>query len=171
MPQPSRIASAAARSPWFWPIIPLFTVAAVGQWGSALAAEAVASFFCVLGVGIAIGLAVGGGRASSRPEPVTQSAEHTPKAQPPREPTPVTSAGADAKAPMLNLSPAADLRRARLANTMLVRADLREADLRDAILAGADLRGAILAGADLSGADLTDARLGPVEDGPPLESA
>jgi len=157
--QPSRILSMAARSPWSWPIVPLLTVAAVGQWGSVIAAEAVAGAFCAVGVGIAIGLAVAGRRTRPRHAPRAQSDEGRSKARPLGASSATTSAGTGAEAHVPNPARTVDLRGARLTNTMLVRADLRQADLR----------GATLAGADLSGADLTGARLGPLDDDLPVD--
>jgi hypothetical protein len=159
--QLGRILSAAARSPWSWPIVPLLTVVAVGQWGNAIAAAAVAGAFCAIGLSIAIGLALVGRPTSPRNASRTQSDDGAPNARPPSASRAGPSSGADAQAHAGNPSRAADLRGARLTNTTLVRADLRHADLR----------GAILAGADLSDADLTDARLGPLDGDEPDESA
>jgi hypothetical protein len=143
----------AINSPWFWPVIPLLAIAAVGQWVSVTAAEVVAAGFAAIGIGVLIGLAVAGGRRGVR---------HTPDPTRPAA-TPASTAPVDVAGTALPR--ATDLRGAMLANTTLVRADLRHADLR----------GATLTGADLSGADLTDARLGLLEEsggsGPPPDGS
>jgi hypothetical protein len=151
--------SAAVRSPWSWPLLPLLSVAAVGQWGSVHAAEAIAGAFGAVGLGVTIGLAIVGGQATPRRSGGTQSGGNTPEAQASAASSVVSAGGSDASARASTSPKVADLRGARLANTLLVSADLRQADLR----------GAILAGADLSGADLTGARLGPLDDDPSLE--
>lgn len=161
MAQLSRTLSAAARSPWCWPILPLLTVAAVGQWVSVLAAEAVAGAFGAVGLGIAIGLAIAGRQVMPKRRE-TRSGKSSPQSQPPGASSAATSSGAGTQP--VTPSPAAraaDLRGAKLANTKLVRADLRQADLR----------GAVLAGADLTGADLTGAHLGPLDDEPTHEGS
>ncbi len=142
----------AAKSPWFWPLVPLAAVAAVGQWVSATAAIEVAGACATVGFGVAVGFTIAGSHAGAAPDAKTPSDTN---------PVELPSSGgrsageADAPAPE-NGARTVDLRGARLINTMLVRADLRQADLR----------GATLTGADLSGADLTGARLGPLDDGP-----
>jgi hypothetical protein len=144
--------SSALKSPWFWPLVPLAAVAAVGQWVSATAAFEVAGACATVAFGLAVGFAIAGSHAgaASRAKAPSDSAheELPPPADRPagNEHAPVP--GNDAKT--------VDLRGARLINTTLVRADLRQADLR----------GATLTGADLSGADLTGARLGPLDEGP-----
>lgn len=158
MAQLSPTLSAAARSPWSWPLLPLLTVAAAGQWGSVVAAEAVAGAFAAVGLGVTIGLAIAGRQATPR-QSRTQTDKHAPKTQTPAPSSVMAAGGSDALARASNPPRVADLRGARLANTLLVSADLRQADLR----------GAVLAGADLSGADLTGARLGPLDDDPPQE--
>jgi hypothetical protein len=148
-----RTLSAAASSPWLWPVLPLLAIAAAGQWGSVLAAEAVAGAFGTVIIGIAIGLTLAG-RPVIPKRPKQQPPDQSPKGLP------------DAASPTGPPNPtrAADLRGARLTNTTLVRADLRCVDLREA-----DLRGAVLTEADLSGADLTGARLGPLDDDSPAQ--
>jgi Pentapeptide repeats (8 copies) len=147
-----RIISAAVKSPWFWPIVLLGGLAAVGQWASIRVALLAAAACVAVSIGIGIGLAVAGGRAgvpvAAKTPLEAEQAEVCPAAQ--------THVGRAIGSPAGTGLKAADLRGASLVNTMLVRADLRQADLR----------GATLTGADLSGADLTGARLGPLEDSP-----
>ncbi len=157
----SQIPSVVARSPWSWPIVPLVTIAAVGQWRGATAAEAVAAASAVIGIGIAVSLALAGRRTRGR-----HASEPTPRANPPKTRSRGASPGGlsakvGAKASRPHSGRTVDLRGAKLTNTILVRANLRYADLREA-----DLRGATLTGADLTGADLTDARLGPLDENP-----
>jgi hypothetical protein len=145
----------AANSPWLWPIVPLLAVAAVGRWVSAPAAGAVAAACGATGIGIVIGLTIAGERGAQRALRIAQEG-NVPEAESsggrsPDTPADGTSVAEERPRPLQ----VADLRGARLAHTMLVRADLRRADLR----------GATLTGADLTGADLTDALLGPLEEG------
>ncbi len=150
----SQVLSVVAKSPWSWPTVPLITVAAVGQWRGAVAAEAVAAAFGAVGIGIAIGLAVAGGRTRRRHPSENPLGSSPSKARSHDASGGELSAEADAKAPGRTAVRTVDLRGAKLANAVLVRADLRQADLR----------GATLMGADLSGADLTDAHLGPLDE-------
>jgi hypothetical protein len=142
----------AARSPWFWPLVPLAAVAAVGQWVGVTAAIEVAAACTTAGFGVAVGLTIAGSHAGAAPDAKTPS-----DTNPPELPSSGGgSAGKEGTPATGDSTKTVDLRGARLINTMLVRADLRQADLR----------GATLTGADLSGADLTGARLGPLDDGP-----
>jgi Pentapeptide repeats (8 copies) len=123
----------------------------VGQWVSVITAEIVAAACAAIGVGIVIGLAVAGergGRRRTAPGPLETSTSAANPSGPPAVTVPADAGGTA-------FPRATDLRGALLANTTLVRADLRYADMR----------GATLRGADLSGADLTQARLGPLEEG------
>lgn len=139
-----RIPSAVVRSPWFWPLVPLVAVAAIGQWVSVTTAELVAAAFGVFGIGIVIGLTLAGGKAGARPSPENEQGASSPQALP---------SGAGGGSARDNPG-TTDLRGARLINAKLVHANLRRADMR----------GASLTGADLSGADLTGACLGPLDD-------
>jgi Pentapeptide repeats (8 copies) len=139
----------AVKSPWFWPVVPLLAVAAVGQWVGLTAAAAVAGVTGAGAIGIGIGLALAGERlVAQRSQAESPPGTKLSRAYP----------GGTPKGDVLesHADPAriVDLRGARLINALLVSADLRHADLR----------GAILTGADLSGADLTGARLGPLDD-------
>lgn len=146
----SRIVGVAASVPWVWPIVPLVTVAAVGQWWGITEAKVTAAACGLLGIGIALGLAVGGGRAGARHEPKTESTADSPRLRP----AGVALPEYDPQSPHSNSPRPADLRGARLDNACLAGADLRQADLR----------GAVLIGADLTNADLTGARLGPLDE-------
>lgn len=145
----------AAKSPWPWPTFALVAVAAAGQWAGVRFAEVVAAGFGILGIGVAIGLAVAS-KVEDRREPSGHRRQLS-DASP-------SGAGATLRSPPIDRDPketsspsrrTVDLRGARLANATLVHADLRQADLR----------GATLTGADLSGADLTGAQLGPLDVG------
>jgi hypothetical protein len=153
---PRWIPSRAFKSPWFWPVLLLVSVAAVGQWASVTAAEALAAGCGCLGAGIAIGLIVTGSQVGHRePPPLSGKNPNLDVTEPESssaDPQPRTEAVASIETPQV-----VDLRGAQLTNATLIRADLR----------GADLRGASLAGANLSGADLTGAHLGPLDEGPP----
>lgn len=140
----------AINSPWTWPVIPLLATAVVGQWVSMVAAEAVAAACAAIGIGFAIGLAVAGKRAGIGRMPPDLS-EGTTSVADPSSHSVVDGPSGEGTRPVR----ATDLRGAMLADTTLVRVDLRNADLRGASLRGADLRGA----------DLTGARLGPLEEG------
>jgi Pentapeptide repeats (8 copies) len=157
-----RILSAATANPWLWPIVPLIAIAAVGQWSSVTAAKVVAGACGAVGIGIAIGLTAAGWRGGpghpSRTTPETAPRETRSSSAPPRGPSAKTDAkGSAPNSPQtvdLRGAQTVDLRGAQLANTKLVRANLRHADLR----------GANLKDADLTEADLTDAVLGPYDD-------
>jgi hypothetical protein len=142
----------AAKSPWFWPLVPLAAVATVGQWVSLTAAIEVAVACTTVGFGVAVGLTIAGSHAGATPDAKmpsdTNAAELLSSGG--------QSVGKEGAPAPRNSAKTVDMRGALLINTLLVRADLRQADLR----------GAILTGADLSGADLTGARLGPLDDGP-----
>ena len=139
-----RIPSAVVKSPWFWPLVPLVAVAAIGQWVSVTVAEQVAAACGVFGFGIVIGLTLAGGRVGAR-----QSSENEQEASLPQTHSSGGGGGSAQEDPGTT-----DLRGARLVNAKLVHANLRRADLR----------GARLTGADLSDADLTGACLGPLDD-------
>jgi hypothetical protein len=139
-----RIPSAVAKSPWFWPVVPLVAVAGIGQWVSITVAQLVAAACGVFGIGILIGLTLAGGKADA-----SQSSENVQGASSAQVPPTEDGGGSAQEDPGIT-----DLRGARLVNAKLECANLRLADLR----------GAILTGADLSGADLTGARLGPLDD-------
>ena len=138
-----RIPSAVVKSPWFWPLVPLVAVAAIGQWASVTVAEQVAAACGVLGIGIVIGLTLAGGKAGAPPSAENEQGESPPQVPSTRE------GGGSAVNPGTT-----DLRGAQLVNAKLAHANLRQADMR----------GAKLTGADLSGADLTGACLGPLDD-------
>ena len=139
-----RIPSAVVKSPWFWPLVPLVAVAAIGQWVSVTVAKQVAAACGVLAIGIVIGLTLAGGKAGA-----PQSSEDEP--EPSSLQTPSSGDGGESTRENPGTT---DLRGARLVNAKLTHADLRRADMR----------GARLTGADLSGADLTGACLGPLDD-------
>ena len=139
-----RIPSAVVNSPWFWPLVPLVAVAAIGQWVSIRVAELVAAGCVVLGFGIVIGLTLAGGKAGAPP-----SAENDQGKSSPQDPSAGEGGGSASANPGTT-----DLRGAWLVNAKLAHANLRQADMR----------GARLTGADLSGADLTGACLGPLDD-------
>lgn len=129
-------------------------MAAVGQWGSRTAAEAIAAACGAIAIGIAIGLAIAGRYGLAQHAPNSPRKTKSADERPASESGGRASAETDPKASPLNHSQAVDLRGARLTNARLVRADLRQADLR----------GATLTAADLTDADLTDARLGPLDE-------
>jgi Pentapeptide repeats (8 copies) len=137
----------AAKSPWFWPLVPVAAVAAVGQWVSETAAIEVAAGCLTAGFGVAVGFAVAGTRAGNAPDAAKSTGPSS------SDTAPAEKEGAPSPG---NSAKTVDLRGARLINTTLVRADLRQADLR----------GATMTGADLTDADLTGARLGPLDDCP-----
>jgi hypothetical protein len=138
-----RIPSAVVKSPWFWPLVPLVAVAAIGQWVSIAMAELVAAACGVFGFGIVIGLTLAGGKAGAPPPENEQGAS-----------SPQTPSSGDGDGSAHENPGTTDLRGARLVNAKLAHANLRRADMR----------GARLTGADLSDADLTGAWLGPLDE-------
>jgi len=159
---------AVVKSPWSWPILPVVAIAAVGEWGGMAAVEAVAAVCGAAVIGLAIGLAVAGTRGGAQHAPGSRPSTGTQGTQSPG----VSSSGAavEGNVPHPGSPRIADLRGARLTNSILVGADLRQADLRGANLVRADLSGANLVEADLSGANLTEARLGPLQGNPQGEA-
>lgn len=76
------IPSTVVNSPWFWPLIPLVTLAVIGQWVSIRMAELVAAGCVALGFGIAIGLTLAGGKAGA-----PQSADNDQDESSPQKPS------------------------------------------------------------------------------------